>query len=379
MKVHKNPHIAIIGGGFYGCCLALFLRSITSNITLIEKRKNILLKASKNNQARVHTGFHYPRSIITAARSMQLHRRFTQNFSDSITSDVTMLYAIAKNKSKISSKRFHKIFKDLGAKIKIADPKHRKLFNENMIEDVFECKENIFDYSILKEILQSKLEAANVNLILDSEVVKINDTETDISLVTNSGNEIKADNVFNITYSGLNEVLLRSNLERISLKHQLTEIALISLPESLKKIGITVMDGPFMSVIPFPSSKESVHSLTHVRYTPHKTWYDRDSEVVEDYQKDIKDISTRHRHMILDGIKFIPELVNSEWKNSIYEIKSLFHTNQTDDGRPILYRKDKNNKVISVLGGKIDNIYDLFEKVKSENPFWSEANDNWLL
>ena len=27
--------------------------------------------------------------------------------------------------------------------------------------------------------------------------------------------------------------------------------------ESLKKIGITVMDGPFMSVIPFPSSNES--------------------------------------------------------------------------------------------------------------------------
>ncbi len=379
MELHKNPHIAIIGGGFYGCCLALFLRSITSNITLIEKRKDILSRASKNNQARVHTGFHYPRSILTAARSMQLHRRFTQNFSDSITSDLTMLYAIAKNKSKISSKRFHKIFKDLGAKIKIADPKHKKLFNENMIEEVFECKENTFDYSILKEILQSKLVAADVNLILDSEVVKIHDTETDVSLVTDSGKEIKAENVFNITYSGLNEVLFRSKLERISLKHQLTEIALISLPESLKKIGITVMDGPFMSVIPFPSSKESVHSLTHVRYTPHKTWFDRDSKIAEDYQKDIKDISTRHRHMILDGIKFIPELVNSEWKNSIYEIKSLYHTNQTDDRRPILYHKDKNNKVISVLGGKIDNIYDLFEKVKSENPLWSEANDNWLL
>ena len=65
-----------------------------------------------------------------------------------------------------------------------------------MIEEVFECKENTFDYSILKEILQSKLVAADVNLILDSEVVKIYDTETDVSLVTDSGKEIKAENVF---------------------------------------------------------------------------------------------------------------------------------------------------------------------------------------
>ncbi len=43
--------------------------------------------------------------------------------------------------------------------------------------------------------------------------------------------------------------------------------------------------------------------------------------------------------------------------------------NEHDDGRPILYQqKPASSRVISVLGGKIDNIYDLFEILGKANP-----------
>ena len=54
--------------GFYGCCLALFLRSISKNVILIEKDNTLLNRVSRKNQARIHAGFHYPRSVTTAKK-----------------------------------------------------------------------------------------------------------------------------------------------------------------------------------------------------------------------------------------------------------------------------------------------------------------------
>ena len=70
----------IIGGGFYGCCLALYLRSISQKVLLVEAGETLMTRASRVNQARVHTGFHYPRSAVTAVKSMLLHQKFLRDF-----------------------------------------------------------------------------------------------------------------------------------------------------------------------------------------------------------------------------------------------------------------------------------------------------------
>ena len=87
---------AVIGGGFYGCCLALLLRSITDRVIVVEANTGVLERASRVNQARIHTGFHYPRSFLTALRSMMLHRRFASDFPFAVVDDFQMLYAIAR-------------------------------------------------------------------------------------------------------------------------------------------------------------------------------------------------------------------------------------------------------------------------------------------
>ncbi len=101
----RFDHI-IIGGGFYGCCLALFLRSISRKVLLIEAEDRLLSRASRVNQARVHTGFHYPRSALTAVKSLILHDRFAKDFPEAICSDFQMLHAIAARRSKVSAKLF---------------------------------------------------------------------------------------------------------------------------------------------------------------------------------------------------------------------------------------------------------------------------------
>jgi len=78
--------------------------------------------------------------------------------------------------------------------------------------------------------------------------------------------------VLNCTYSGINQINKASNLQIVPLKHELTEMALIEMPEELTRSSFTVMDGPFFSIMPFPA--RGLHSLSHVRYTPHCYWQD---------------------------------------------------------------------------------------------------------
>jgi hypothetical protein len=48
-------------------------------------------------------------------------------------------------------------------------------------------------------------------------------------------------------------------------------------------------------------------------------------------------------------------------------VKTLLVRNEIDDGRPILMeRSESTNTVYSIMGGKIDNIYDVIHRLKAD-------------
>ena len=49
-------------------------------------------------------------------------------------------------------------------------------------------------------------------------------------------------------------------------------MALVEPPAELGGAAVTVMDGPFFSLMPYPS--RGLFTLSHVRYTPHCSWHD---------------------------------------------------------------------------------------------------------
>ena len=68
--------------------------------------------------------------------------------------------------------------------------------------------------------------------------------------------------------------------------------------------------------------------------------------------------------MKLDAKKYMPILEDLEFQESIFEIKTVLHKNESNDGRPILFERNNLNKnIISVLGSKIDNIFDILKKI----------------
>lgn len=363
----------VIGGGFYGCCLALYLRSISARVLLVEAGPALMDRASRVNQARVHTGFHYPRSAATAVKSMLLHRRFLADFPQAVVGDFQMLYAIARRRSKVTAKKFHRMFRDMGADIDIAGPAHRALFDAERIEEVFACHEVAFDHKILGRLVGERLVAAGIDVRLATAVVGLVDHPGGPVVQLSDGSEVSASFAFNITYSQINAVLAKAELPPARLKHEIAELALITPPRELERIGVTVMDGPFFSAMPYPS--EGLYSLTHVRYTPHDSW--ADNAALRDPYAHFAALAPESRFAFMrrDAQFYLPCMAGAEYRRSIYEVKTVLIKNEGDDGRPILYhRNPEASRVISVLGGKIDNIYDLFEAVRATGGAFAGAD-----
>ena len=107
----------VIGGGFYGATIAIYLareRGLQT-IVLMEREAALLQRASYNNQARVHNGYHYPRSFTTAYRSRINLPRFVQDWPQAVKTDFVKLYAIARRNSKVTASQFKRFCRETNA------------------------------------------------------------------------------------------------------------------------------------------------------------------------------------------------------------------------------------------------------------------------
>lgn len=377
-KKKNDVSVLIIGGGFYGCCLALCLRSITDSIAVIEAGDQIMTRASRVNQARVHTGFHYPRSMLTAVKSMVLHRRFTEEFPQAVVSDFRMLYGVARHGSRVPVARFWRMFHEMGAPIQRASASQSALFNPDLVEAVFDCTESAFDYSVLRTDLMTRMDALNMDLQLNTEVTALSEDTDGVTVGLSNGQELRAGTVFNVTYGNVNQILRKAGLPEARIKHELTEIVLAEIPAELSGQAVTLMDGPFFSVMPYPA--EQLYSLTHVRYTPHLNWIDRAGalppyDVARAYRG-----PSRAYQMKVDAQRYMPCLADLKIRKSLLDVKTVLLKNEQDDGRPILFQRSPDtSRIVSILGGKIDNIYDLFELIRTSDPAWAAVDLRHLL
>jgi hypothetical protein len=64
--------------------------------------------------------------------------------------------------------------------------------------------------------------------------------------------------------------------------------------------------------------------------------------------------------MIRDAARYLPALESCEHADSLWEIKAVMPRSEQDDSRPILFRESPDIPgLFSVLGAKIDSIYDV--------------------
>lgn len=356
--------IVVIGGGFYGCSVADHLARQGAKVVLLERSPNLLTRASYHNQARLHNGYHYPRSFSTAYRSRWNFRRFLQEFRPAIVTEFVKLYAIARSGSKVSPRQFEFFCETIEAPIRPARSSFVDLFSPRLIAAIYETQEYAFDAAVLRRLLTERLAASGVKVRLETTVVAVepNPANDGLTVLDCQGNATPTDYVFNCTYSGLNTIQ-GITATRTSLKHEITELSLVQLPPELEGISVTVMDGPFFSFMPFPD--RALSTFSHVRYTPHSAWLETPSHSPNPYTmfNTVTKPST-FGFMIRDAQRFMPSLANMQYRDSLFEVKTVLMKNEGDDGRPILFEVDPQQpRIVSMLGSKIDNIYDALDAV----------------
>ena len=368
----------VVGGGFFGALLATHLGRRGSRVLLAEKGPRLIGRASLLNQARVHQGYHYPRSYLTGLRSRVNASIFRANYPGSVVDSFDHYYAIGRTYSKVSSAQFIRFCERIGAPVTPAPDEVNALFNPTFIEQVVKVEEAVFDADRLREQVLKDLEAANVEVIVDTEVIRVQRGEpgTLAVLMRREGgdSEENAARVFNCTYSRLNAIHSASGLPLIPLKHELTEMALVEPPAEMKNRGVTVMCGPFFSMLPYPT--RGLHTLSHVRYTPHESWQEgADCPAADGDRRLAAHGASAFPRMVRDAARYLPCMASTRRTDSLWEVKTVLPRSEVDDSRPILFSTNHGLPGYHcVIGSKLDNAFDMLDHAAAA-PDASESSE----
>ena len=360
----------IIGAGMYGLYAA--------NKSLEKGYKTLVLdidavpfsRGSYINQARLHNGYHYPRSFSTAYKSAQYFDRFYNDFSDCINDEFKKIYAVASDYSWTNGEQFQNFSNNLGVLCEKI-PKE-KYFNKNSIDTAFLTKEYSFDAMLLKKKLYSKSIKLSCDFKFNKKIIKIEKChDKTFKIITSDHDVLISPYILNSTYAGTNQIHTFMNYEQFNIKYELCEVILCEVSENIKHIGLTVMDGPFFSVMPF--GKTGYHSITTVSRTPHVTCYDRlpvfecqkfREECTSIYTCNCNSCDYKPKSAFIDMLqtakKYLRDDINIRYKESLFTLKPIIKASEIDDSRPTIIRQfSENPDFYTVFSGKINTMYDL--------------------
>lgn len=351
----------VAGGGFFGCSLALALARAGHSVELWESGDGLFQGASYHNQARVHHGYHYPRSPLTGQRSAESYGRFLRDYADCVPGKSRKLYAVARRQSQVTALQFEAFCRRIQAPLNPLAAVDAALFDAEQIEKAWGAEEAVFDAARLRRRLEGELAEAGVQVRLGRTLKGLSAGPTGPraeGVDADGGVSLDTQRSYLCLYAGSNAPLQASGLPLIPLKVELAEMALIQAPPAFDDLGLTVMCGPFFSVMPFPD--KGLHTLSHVRYTPHfaveegpgKAFVPRGEAGVAE--------PSAFQPMLADAQRYVPALRGAQQRGSLWAWKALLPMSEGDDSRPILCRQDHGLKGLHVvLGGKIDNVYDM--------------------
>lgn len=369
----------IIGAGLYGLYAALFCAKRGQSVIVLERESEPFTRATYVNQARVHLGYHYPRSLSTAMKSAGYFHRFNEDFGFCIHSQFEQIYATSCHFSWTDAVEFKKFCGNAG--IPCMDVPVEKYFKPDVCDGAFLTQEYTYDAHILRDYFLEELKKyPHVKLLFNQDINRIV-KEADrfsvyVSDMEQPEKESRLETIFvlNASYASVNQVLNLlegEDAEKFKLKYELCEIILVSV-DTLSKIGLTVMDGPFFSIMPF--GKTGYHSLTSVTFTPHKTCYEEvpDFKCADSGYCSSKKLGNCNlceykpesawQYMSALAHKYVKDEYLFTYEKSLFSMKPILKASEIDDSRPTVIRYASQNPVfLSVLSGKINTIYDMDE------------------
>ncbi len=361
----------ILGAGLYGLYAALACGRKGQRVLVLERDGEAFGRATYANQARVHMGYHYPRSLSTAKKSAGYFQRFVEDYGFCIHGQFTQVYATSRNFSWTGAREFERFCRDCHIPCEPLPPE--AYFSPGLCDGAFRTVEYTYDAGLLKKYFLEQISLyPSVELRFGQRLLSISRSGGEFVL-NGQGWEERAPFLLNATYASVNQIKrLAPDLagEDFGIKYELCEIILCQVDAPLEDLGITVMDGPFFSLMPF--GKTGLHSLTSVTFTPHQTSYGVLPEFAcmdGEYCSPIslanclhcpRRPSTAWPYMSALARKYLRPEWGFSYHSSLFCVKPILKASETDDSRPTVIRQSHSSPdFVHVLSGKINTVYDL--------------------
>lgn len=229
--------VRILGGGWYGCHLASVLLNIGVDVELHEVAGHLFAGASGGNPARLHLGFHYPRSRVTRAMCQETHRRFMTLYGDLTRTVPCNVYAVAAGESLVDFGTYKQVLRGEVEFVELERPHELGLRN---VEGAVLTGERHVVIREARAYFTEKLR----------DVCRFGVSASD--QVDGRGFDWTIDCTFCARDS--------ENVER----YEPCVTGLLSGPTDR---AVTIMDGPFPSVYPWDEAA-GISSLTSAKFTP---------------------------------------------------------------------------------------------------------------
>ena len=256
-------------------CAALALAEADIDVVVIERNASILQGTSGATHNRAHMGYHYPRSIKTAQECLRGLEYFQSKYPEALYYPKEAYYAITKEESKTSTEDYIKFCDHMQIPYKFQWPP-KEVLSKDHLDSSFLVPEPCFDLTALHRLLEKEAAQKKVAIKTSSVVTKSEQQKDGTHKVTvenrYSKEQLQADIVINATYAYSNNILNISGLgpERTEYYYHTTEVV-IARNMSMGIPALTVVDGPFISVMPYAGTEDLylvydvVYSVVHLQ------------------------------------------------------------------------------------------------------------------
>jgi hypothetical protein len=268
--------VRILGGGWYGCSIALGLIKAGHDVTIWESASQLFSGASGANPARLHLGFHYPRSGLTMAACQEHQAEFMQRYGFMTRGVPINLYAVADRDSLVDYRQFVAAF---SGKVQFIEVNPREHGLEN-VEGAILTGERHIVISQAREWFSKQL----AKHVIYGERAKVVD-------------DLRWGMTIDCTFCANDE----ENIDRF-------EPCVTAIMEGPTHKAVTVMDGPFGSIYPWDEAR-GLCSLTSAKWTPLSKvcrTYSQAKDILAAQTKE--SINERVRAMLTDMSMFFPAI-----------------------------------------------------------------------
>jgi hypothetical protein len=319
--------IAIIGGGWVGCHLAVKLREL-NEIKIFERNISLFNETSYFNQNRLHLGFHYARNSKTRELCKETFDKFMNDYGQITDSVNKNMYCIP-NESSIDFNTYTKIFNDFN--FKIVDS------NLEKIEGSILTNERYINFKKAHTYFNNELSNLVIKKDISNKDIKKMSKEYDL-VINCTNNQIKSG-------TGFYELTISLVYEKLN---------------NIEFDSLTLVDGNFFSIYPYYDNK---FTLTDVEHTPIKRFNTLNR--LNYFKSNITDdlINDKVEKMESKVLKYYKNFKNDfKYDGYFLSIKSKI-ISSSDSRYPII---EKENNIVNCFTGKIQGIYIIENYIKNE-------------